>query len=67
MHTLEPAKLNVPGGHTASVLFVEPDGHTYPAVHAPEHVATAWPPTAPNDPAAHKPSQLAFVAPGVEP
>lgn len=48
-----PARLNLPTGHTNAVALVDPKGHAYPALQAPEHAAVPRPLLLPNRPGAH--------------
>ncbi len=43
VHDPEPATLYVPVGQIHTVAFVDPAGHSYPALHSPEHDALVSP------------------------
>jgi hypothetical protein len=61
MHTLAPAKLYRPAGHTLTAAFdaVDAAGHAYPAIQSPLHVATDKPWVLPNLPAGQSVQLLA--------
>ena len=56
-----------PAGHRVTVLFCDPAGHAYPALHGPLHDDTVNPLIAPYLPASHKPVHDALVTPLASP
>ena len=52
MHTPAPATLNRPAGHIATVAFVDPATHAYPAAHDPLQLAEPMAAVLPYRPAA---------------
>ena len=68
MHTLAPARLYVPEGHTlAGVLeAVLPAGHAYPGEHMPSQVRATEPPM-PQYPAPHRAVHRAVSRADVDP
>ncbi len=51
VHTVDPAKLYVPAGHTSAVALVDPAGQTKPALQGPEHADDVRPVVSPYTPA----------------
>ena len=66
-HAPAPPNAYWPATHGTAVPLVEPSGHAYPALHAPEHDDEVRPETAPNRPLGHGPLHDAVAVTAVVP